>query len=134
MISLVRNTGGGRKPKASENIAWEMLNENNHHIFEHHCEMLAPHFTMLTKQELRIAALSGQMPENTIARALAISERTVEKHCENIRRKIGMPGNVPLKYALSQFYVHVANERPLPVPLHIKPRLKDLLNSLLDES
>jgi tetratricopeptide (TPR) repeat protein/DNA-binding CsgD family transcriptional regulator len=76
---------------------WEIFESRLEEVHRGFLARLSRQFPMLTPSELKVCALlKTQIPSKEIAGLLAVTPRAVEKHRWNIRRKLGLTGDVNL--------------------------------------
>jgi AraC family transcriptional regulator, chitin signaling transcriptional activator len=83
--------GGRRKSRAKTQLHWNQFEQTFNELHPNFFANLAKKHLKLSQQELHLCAMirSGMMSYE-IADQLGISERTVENHRTNIRRKLGL--------------------------------------------
>ena len=94
-----------RKSRAKRFLQWEQLELTTNGFYAQHLKKVSKHLPMLTRSELRVAALvSGLLPSREIARILGIAEHSVENHRSNIRKKIQLPDDITLTQFLQALW------------------------------
>ena len=78
-------------------LAWEEADRQSDGQYSNYLQEVARHFPCLTSMELKTCALIKAMKASwEIAEMLGVSERTIENHRVNIRRKIGVIKGISL--------------------------------------
>jgi DNA-binding CsgD family transcriptional regulator len=76
-------------------MLWEQADSASGGVYSGHLNAIARRYPQLSSIELHVAALvKAMLPSWQIAQLLGITEKTVENHRIDIRRKIGCDGNL----------------------------------------